>query len=207
MCCRGCTSLETERIGEHKDALSATENTRQLDELLQMSKGVTWAPVDNFWEIKINVATFMSLVCVLFGSECDYYKGICNIYGVLNLKEVTAQKQAFTAKHCCRITWTIIDDGRAYFDNVKTTLDFHGPNEPVFLQSYLIGILKNVRYATPVEQSNFPEEWKQKVEPANDDNGARTSGTGTGQQKGGKRSTQGTGQAPTTQRRDPGTGQ
>jgi hypothetical protein len=103
-----------------------------------MSKGVTQAPADNFWELKINVATFMSLVWVLFGLECNYYKGLLNIYGVLNLKEVMAQKQAFTAEDCCRITRAIIDDGRAYFDDVKTTLDFRGPNKTVFLQSYLI---------------------------------------------------------------------
>jgi hypothetical protein len=87
-----------------------TKNTRQLDELLRMSKGVTQAPVDNFWELKINVATFMSLMWVLFGLECNYYKGLCNIYGVLKLKEAMAQNQAFTAKHCHRITWAIIDD-------------------------------------------------------------------------------------------------
>ena len=97
------------------------KNTWQLDELLRMSKGVTRTPTDNFWELKINVATFMSLVWVLFESECDYYKGLCNIYGALDLKEVIAQKQAFTAEHCCRITWAIIDDRRAYFDDVKTT--------------------------------------------------------------------------------------
>ncbi len=92
MCCRGCTSAETERIREHKDALLAMDNTRQLDKLFRMSKGVTQAPADNFWDLKINVATFMSLVWVLFGSECNYYKGLCNIYGVLDLKEVMAQK-------------------------------------------------------------------------------------------------------------------
>jgi hypothetical protein len=102
--------------------------THGLDKLLRMSKGVIRAPADNFWELKINVATFMSLVWVLFGSECDYYEGLCNIYGVLDLKEVMAQKQAFTAEHCCRITWTIIDDGHAYFDGVKTTLDFRRPD-------------------------------------------------------------------------------
>jgi hypothetical protein len=78
----------------------------------------------------------------------------------------------------------------------------------VFPQSYLIDIvLKNVQYATPVERSNFPDEWKQKVKPASDDHGARMSGTGTGQPKGGERSTQGTGQVPRTQRCDPGPGQ
>jgi hypothetical protein len=79
--------------------------------------------------------------------------------------------------------WAIIANGCAYFDNVKTTLDFRGLDEPVFLQSYLIDILKNVCYATPVEHSNFLKEWKQKVEPANNDHRARTSGIGTGQER------------------------
>ncbi len=52
MACRGRTSAETERIREREEALSATEQTRQLDELLRLSKGVTWAPADNFWELK-----------------------------------------------------------------------------------------------------------------------------------------------------------
>jgi hypothetical protein len=69
-------------------------DTRQLDELLRLSKAVTCAPADNFWELKINIATFsMSLVWVLFGSECNYYKGLCNVYATLGLKEVMAQKK------------------------------------------------------------------------------------------------------------------
>jgi hypothetical protein len=74
--CRGRTSVDTEQIRECEVALLATENTRQLDELLRLSKGITRAPVDNFWELKINIATFMSFMWVLFGSKCDYYKGL-----------------------------------------------------------------------------------------------------------------------------------
>ncbi len=62
MACRARTSAETERIHERKEALLATETTRQLDELLRLSKGSTRALADNFWELKMNVATFMSLV-------------------------------------------------------------------------------------------------------------------------------------------------
>jgi hypothetical protein len=50
MACRARTSAETERIWEREEALSATKTTRQLDELLRLSKGSTRAPVDNFWE-------------------------------------------------------------------------------------------------------------------------------------------------------------
>ncbi len=76
MACQARTSAETERIREHEEALLATETTCQLDELVRLSKGSTRAPAYNFWELKTNVATFMSLVWVLFGSKCDYYKGL-----------------------------------------------------------------------------------------------------------------------------------
>ncbi len=99
---------------------------RQLDEILCLSKGITRAPADNFWELKLNIATFMSLVWALFGSECDYYKGLQNVYAMMEMKEVMTLKSHFTAEHCRHITWAILDDGRAYFDNVKTTLDFNG---------------------------------------------------------------------------------
>ena len=32
-------------------------------------------------------------------------------------------------------------------------------------QSFLIDILRNVRYAIPVERANFPEDWKRKARP------------------------------------------
>ena len=70
MACRAHTSTETECIREREEAFSATETTCQLDKLLRLSKGSTRALADNFWELKMNIATFMSLVSVLFGSEC-----------------------------------------------------------------------------------------------------------------------------------------
>jgi hypothetical protein len=102
----------------------------------------------------------MALVWVLSGSECDYYKGLHNIYATLELKEVMAEKNSFQAEHCRRITGAILDDGRVHFDDVKTTLDFRGPDEPVFPQSFLIYILRKVRYAIPVECAKVLEEWK-----------------------------------------------
>jgi hypothetical protein len=130
MSCQGCKSAKTKRIRKREGAIAATENTHQLDKLLQLSKGVTRAPADNFWELKVNVATFMSLVWVLFGSDCDYYKGLRNVYATLELKEVMALKSSFTVEHCHRITWAILDNGQAYFDNMKTTLDFRVTRSP-----------------------------------------------------------------------------
>jgi hypothetical protein len=176
MVCRAHTSAEMERIRECEEALSATETTRQLDELLRLSKGVTRAPVDNFLKLKMIIATFMSLVWVLFGLECDYYKGLQNVYATLELKGVMAQKSSFMVEQCRKIMWAILDDGGAHFNDVKTTLDFRGPDEPIWPQSYLINILRNVRYAFPVECANFPEEWKSKVHTTTDNHGGSAAG-------------------------------
>jgi hypothetical protein len=71
--CRACISAETECIWGLKHAMVAMEGTRQLNKLLCLSKGATCTPAKNFWELKVNIATFMLLMWVLFGSECDYY--------------------------------------------------------------------------------------------------------------------------------------
>ena len=127
--------------------------------MLKFTKGNTRASADNFWELKMNISTFMSLVWVLFGSECDYYKSLRLIHNTLDLKEVMALKDKFSPEHCQQITWAILDDGRAFFDDVKTTIDFNGSNFS-FPQSYLTDILNSVRYAVPVERASFPEEWQ-----------------------------------------------
>jgi hypothetical protein len=136
----------------------AMEGTCQLGELIHLSKGVTRAPAKNFWELKVNNATFMLLVKVLFGSDCDYYKGLWQVYNTFEMKEVGLLKASFTPKHCRRFTWAFLDDSGSYFDNVKTTLNFQGPNQIVFPQLYIIDILRNICYATLVEQANFLDE-------------------------------------------------
>ena len=115
LACRAQTTGEIKRLKEREEALTATEKTRQLDEFLRLQKDQRRTPADNFLELKNNIATFMGLIWVLFGSECDYYKGLRNIYATMDLRDV----MHFTAEHCRRITWAIIDDGRSYFDNVK----------------------------------------------------------------------------------------
>jgi hypothetical protein len=68
LACHAHTMQETERVCKQEQALTAMEKTRLLDDLLRLPKGTTQAPADNFWELKMNIAMFMSLVWVLFGS-------------------------------------------------------------------------------------------------------------------------------------------
>jgi hypothetical protein len=115
-----------------------------------------------------------------------------------------AQKSSFTAEQCRKITWAILDHGRAHFDDVKTMLDFRGPDEPIWPQSYLINILHNVRYAIPVECANFPEERKRKIRTTTDDHRGSAAGGRSGQPKGSNRTAQGTSQTKTTPQQDYG---
>jgi hypothetical protein len=103
------------------------------------------------------------------------------------LKEVYALKASFTAENCRRITWEILDDGRAFFDDVKTTIDFTGP-DMTFPQSYLIDILNNVRYAVPVKRASFPNEWRCREHAKDDKHQAKTPGGQGGQEHASKQS-------------------
>ena len=149
--CRGRTTGEIECLKEREEALTATEKMRQLDEFLHLQKDQRRTPADNFLELKNNIATFMSLVWVLFGSNCDYYKSLQNVYATMDLRDVMAIKLHFTAEHCRRITWAVIDDGGSYFDNVKRTPDFSTGATIAFPQSFLVDIIRNVRYGILVE--------------------------------------------------------
>jgi hypothetical protein len=55
----------------------------------------------------------------------------------------------------------------------------------VFPQSYLVDIIKNVRYGIPVERANFPSEWLSQKKAILNDQGQSASRTqGTGSQQG-----------------------
>jgi hypothetical protein len=98
------------------------------------------------------------------------------------MKEVGLLKASFTPEHCCRVWWAILDDGWSYFGNVKTMLDLQEPDQIVFPQSYIIDILRNICYATLVEQANFPDEWKHQVQPTQETTGGKAPGGKVSQQ-------------------------
>ncbi len=127
----------------------------------------------------------MSLVWFLFGTECNYYRGLRKVYAALELKEVNALKAKYSPEHCQRITWAILDDGRAFFNDAKTSLDFQGPEGVVYPQSYLIDILSSIRHATPIKRASFPDKWKRRNQTREEQGGQATGGTmGGGQRTG-----------------------
>jgi hypothetical protein len=61
-------------------------------------------PADIFWELQLNIGAFMTLVWVLFGMDCNYYKGLRQVYNVLEIGEVYTLNSKFRLENCRRIT-------------------------------------------------------------------------------------------------------
>jgi hypothetical protein len=66
--------------GNQAGALSPTNNAETFTNLLQLSKRATQAPAHNYWELKLNLATYMGLLFMLVGSQCDYYPALRQVY-------------------------------------------------------------------------------------------------------------------------------
>ncbi len=124
LCCQAWVSHKTEEIKEREMALNATEQTRMFNDYLRYVKGATRQPVSNYWDLKLNIATFMALAWVLFGNRYDYYRNLYRIYTVMDMQKVQQLKGKFTPEICGRITWAILDDDRAFFQHGAHTTRF-----------------------------------------------------------------------------------
>jgi hypothetical protein len=131
-----------------------------FDDYLKYVKGVTRHPASNYWDLKLNIATFMALLWVLFGDRCDYYLNLYKIYTVMDMQEVQQLKGKLTPEICRRITWTILDNGRAFFNIVLTPQNFER-GALAFLQSFLSSILELVWFFNLIQWGNFPSDWLQ----------------------------------------------
>jgi hypothetical protein len=62
LCCQAQVSHEMEEIKERELTLNAMEQTGMFDDYLKYVKGATWHPTSNYWDLELNIATFMALV-------------------------------------------------------------------------------------------------------------------------------------------------
>jgi hypothetical protein len=160
LCCRAWGSHKMEKIKERELALNTTKQKQMFDDYLKYVKGATRHPTSSYWDLKLNIATFMALVWVLFSDKCGIQWNLYKIYTVMYMQEVQQLKGKFTPKICHRITWAILDDGRAFFNMVLTPQDFER-GVLAFPQSYLSSILETVRFCNPIQQGKVPSDWLQ----------------------------------------------
>jgi len=83
----------------------------------------------------------------------------------MDLPKVKQLCQKFSPEICHRISWAIIDDGRSFFNTVLTQQDFDGCGALPFPQSFLAGVLENVRFCNPIQRGDFLTEWMAQPRP------------------------------------------
>ncbi len=88
------------------------------------------------------------------------YRNLYKIYTVVDMQEVQQLKGKFTPEICRRITWAILNNGRAFFNMVLTPQDFER-GLLAFPQSFLSSILELVGFCNPIQWGNFPSDWLQ----------------------------------------------
>jgi hypothetical protein len=81
-------------------------------------------PVQDFNNLRSNIATFCSLLFTLFGEGCNLYRSVFDILKILNHPLCMQNKQTYTPEVCHRITWAIIMDTCSFFDDIKLAEDF-----------------------------------------------------------------------------------
>ena len=158
--CRSRTPDEIERVREREQAEQLTQATRVLEEALKLQRGDPRAPASNYFELKLNITSYCALMHTLFGEQCGYYQALMRIRNCMDTGGVYNIRQAYTADVCHRISWAIIDDGRAFFSTVLIQQDFGREGGVRFPESLLDSILVDVRYANSIMRASYPNEWK-----------------------------------------------
>ncbi len=78
----------------------------------------------------------------------------------MDMQEVQQLKGKLTPEICLRITWAIINNGRAFSNMVLTPQDFER-GLLAFPQSFLSSMLESVRFCNPIQRGNFLSDWLQ----------------------------------------------
>ncbi len=102
--CRPKTAHEVKTIKDYEEARCAMAHTAQFNEVQRHWKTPPSPLPDNYFELRLSINTFCTLVWTLFGNECDYYKGLLKDCETLDQQEVHIIRDSFTADVCCRNT-------------------------------------------------------------------------------------------------------
>jgi hypothetical protein len=93
---------------------------------------------------------------MLFGDECNYYKGLNEVCKTLDLQEVHIIRDSFTADVCPRITWAIWSDGPSFFNTVLVDAQFRRGEQFRWPTSLIHKISDDVRFAKMIDRTIYP---------------------------------------------------
>ena len=159
LACRSLTAVDAEFFREYEEAAADTKHSRSLDDLLKRNCGKTVEPAATYTNLKLNIGTYCGLLWTIFGDHCVYYKELLKSYCILDCKECSMIRNAYTREVCAQITWAIVDEGRSFFGCTPVALDFAPGMTFVFSTCLLEGITDSVRNAIPIQRVMFPHEW------------------------------------------------
>ena len=150
--------IEAKFIAEQ--AASSTEANRTKNEKEKQLKGESRNPPNNYWGVKLNVATTAALVSVCYGEKNRLYANLLHIYEILKEDNVVQASLAFTPLYCRQITWAIIDDMKSYF--TKRLMPEHFKKGfVVFPKSYLSDIFSDLQFLRPIVRMTLPYSWRE----------------------------------------------
>jgi hypothetical protein len=116
-------------------------------------------PPSTFHELQLLLATYASLLHVLFGQRCDHSQKVWNIYGILKDLDVEEKRQDFTSTLCRQIVWAILDDGRVFFNKRLHPDRFQLPVSQILFPTLVLeAIYPNVHWQEPINR-NIPMQW------------------------------------------------
>lgn len=168
---RSPTDIEALRIWE--SAAEESKSNRTLAEAIKMGSATSCSPAANALELKLNIATYLSLLWALFGETSHLYQKVYQVYNMQCLPAVMAAKHAYTSLLCRQITWLIYDDLRNFFSKHLHPNDFATGRLVTFPLSLLNNIMWDICFGRPVVRFSFTVEWSKAVVQ-----GAKTEGTG-----------------------------
>ncbi len=157
--CRPKLAQEVETIKDFEEARWATTHTAQFNEVQRRQKAPPSPPPDNYFELYLNVNTFCALIWMLFGEECDYYKGLLEVAKTLDQQEVHIIRDSFTANVCRHITWAILMDRHSLFNTVLVELQFQSGERFRWPTSLIHKITDDVCFANVINHPMYPTEW------------------------------------------------
>ena len=155
------TADQVEDEREREEAERRAEANLTLDQALSIEKKGPKYPPSTYWELKITLATFCALLFTLFRGKCDYYRGAWKLYRALTQANTKKKRRLFTAQLCREIVWAIIDNGRAFFNQVLTWNEVRGGGYVDWPMATLDNILLNIKRIQPIGMADFPPQWVQ----------------------------------------------
>ena len=149
--------IEAKLIAEQ--AAASTEANRTKNEKEKQLKGESRNPPENYWGVKLNVATTAALVSVCYGEKNRLYANLMHIYEVLKEESVVQQSFAFTPLYCRQITWAIIEDMKSYFAK-RLMPEQLKSGYIIFPKSKLSDIFSDIQFLRPIVRRTLPYSWR-----------------------------------------------